>query len=106
MRYRGLSALSFLAAALPAANFAMPTPLKPWDDMQVKHNWSTVPANWESLGHPPAGTTIKLYISVKPKQESALIDALSEVSNPSHPRHVLLTPPPLVPSFTCAVSPF
>ena len=104
MRYRWLSVLSFLTAALAAANVSMPTALEPWNDMQVKHTWKTVPANWECLGHPPTGTTINLYISVKPEQESALIDALSEVSNPSHSRHVLLTPPP-VPSSTCDVSP-
>ena len=49
--------------------------------MQVKHTWHIVPANRESLGHPPAGTTIDLYISVMPEWESALVDALSEVNN-------------------------
>ena len=104
MRYRRLSAPSFLATLLLAAGFATPTPLEPWHDMQVKHTWNTAPSNWESLGHPPAGTTINLYISIKPERESALVDAFSEVSNPTHPRCVLL--PPSVPSLTCAISPF
>ena len=105
MRYRWLSAISFIVAVLLADDFVTPMPLESWDDMQTKHSWNTVPDNWESLGHPPAGTTINLYISVKPERESALMDALSEVSNPSHPRHVLLTTPPPVPPFTCTVSP-
>jgi hypothetical protein len=103
MRYHWFSALSLLTAVL-LADFA--TPLEPWDDMQVKHTWHSVPVNWESLGHPAAGTTIDLYIALKPERESALIDALYEVSDPRHLRHVLLTAPPLAPLFTCAAAPF
>ncbi len=56
--------------------------------MHIKHSWSAVPKNWESLGHPPSGTTIDLYIALKSHRENALIDALYEVSEPTHPRHV------------------
>ncbi|KAI9450439.1 peptidase S8/S53 domain-containing protein [Lactarius psammicola] len=77
MRYHWLFAVSLLTVALPA-DFAKP--LVPWDDIRVKHTWNAVPANWESLGHPPAGTTIDLYIALNPHQESALIDALYEVA--------------------------
>jgi len=94
MRYYWLYALSLLTAA-PLTDIA--TPLVPWDNMRMKHAWNTVPTNWESLGHPPTGTTIDLYIALRPCQESALIDALYEVSDPTHPRHVLLTTPPLEP---------
>ncbi|KAH9008884.1 subtilisin-like protein, partial [Lactarius hengduanensis] len=97
MRYHWLYALSFLTAT-PLADFA--TPPAPWGDMRVKHAWSSVPANWETLGCPSAGTTIDLYIALNPHQESALIDALYEVSDPKHPRHVHLTAAPLAPSFT------
>jgi tripeptidyl-peptidase-1 len=100
MRYRWFSAFSFLTAVL-LANLV--TPLAPWDDMQVKHTWNAVPVNWETLGHPPAGATIDLYIALKPERESALIDALSEVSNPRHPRHVFHITLPLAPLFTCAL---
>ncbi|KAH9168457.1 subtilisin-like protein [Lactarius sanguifluus] len=55
--------------------------------MRVKHTWSAVPVNWETLGCPSAGTTIDLYIALNPHQESALIDALYEVSDPKHPRY-------------------
>ncbi|KAH9174031.1 subtilisin-like protein [Lactarius sanguifluus] len=55
--------------------------------MRVKHTWSAVPANWETLGCPSAGTTIDLYIALNPHQETALIDALYEVSDPKHPRY-------------------
>ena len=103
MLYRWLSTLSFLTIVF-LADFA--APLELWDDMMVKHAWRTAPVNWECLGHPPAGTIINLNIALKPERESALIDALSEVSDPSHPRRVLLATPPPVPSFTCAVSPF
>ncbi|KAH9029913.1 subtilisin-like protein [Lactarius pseudohatsudake] len=76
--------LSFLTAA-PLADFA--TPLAPWGDMRVRHTWSAVPANWETLGCPFADTTIDLYIALNPHQENALIDALYEVSDPKHPRY-------------------
>ncbi|KAI9435722.1 subtilisin-like protein [Lactarius indigo] len=85
MRYRWLSMLFVLAAARLA------TPLAPtWNDMQVKHTWNAIPANWESLGHPPAETTIDLHFALKPHRENALIDALYEVSDPDLPKHVLL----------------
>ncbi|KAI9447282.1 subtilisin-like protein [Lactarius psammicola] len=84
MQYLSLSALSFLSAAL-FADFG--TSLAPWDEVRTKHTWNTAPANWESLGHPPAGTTINLYIALKPYRESALIDALNQVSNPKSLRY-------------------
>ncbi|KAH9025380.1 subtilisin-like protein [Lactarius pseudohatsudake] len=84
MRYHWLYALSFLTAT-PLADVA--TPPAPWGDMRVKHAWSSVPANWETLGCPPAGTTIDLYIALNPHHDNALIDALFEVSDPKHPRY-------------------
>ena len=66
-----------------------PTPLAlRWDEKTVKHPWDTVPRYWESLGYPPAETTIDLYLALKPYHESALIDALHEVSDPRHPKYV------------------
>jgi hypothetical protein len=94
----------FILTAVPLADFA--TPVVPWDDMRVKHTWNTVPVDWDSLGHPAAGATINLYLALEPDRENALIDALSEVSNPKHPRHVVLTTPPLALLFTCAAPPF
>ncbi|KAH8985640.1 hypothetical protein EDB86DRAFT_2833056 [Lactarius hatsudake] len=75
-------------------------PLIPWDNMRVKHTWSAVPANWETLGSPSAGTMIDLYIALNPHQEDTLNDALYKVSDPRHLRHVHLTAAPLAPSFT------
>ncbi|KAF8265387.1 subtilisin-like protein [Lactarius quietus] len=78
----------FLAAALTGIvgdHSTLPTPL--WDNMQVKHTWNAVPANWECLGPPPSGTTIDLHIALKPHRENALIDALYEVSDPRNPRY-------------------
>ncbi|KAH9026053.1 subtilisin-like protein [Lactarius pseudohatsudake] len=88
MRYHWFYVLLFLTAT-PLAHIV--TPLAPWDNMRVKHSWSAVPANWETLGCPSPGTIIDLYIALNPRQESALIDALYEVSDPKHPRHVHLT---------------
>ncbi|KAF8259981.1 peptidase S8/S53 domain-containing protein [Lactarius quietus] len=74
MRHYQFSMLSVLAAAL-LANFG--SPLTPnWDDMRVKHAWNAVPSDWETLGHPPAVTTIDLHFALKPHHENALIDAL------------------------------
>ncbi|KAH9020555.1 subtilisin-like protein [Lactarius deliciosus] len=84
MRYHWLYTLSFLTTT-PLADVA--TPLAPWGDVRVKHAWSSVPANWETLGCPSAGTTIDLYIALKPRHDNALIDALYEVSDPKHPRY-------------------
>ncbi|KAI9428541.1 hypothetical protein H4582DRAFT_2067093, partial [Lactarius indigo] len=76
MRYRWLSMLFVLAAARLATSLA-----PSWNDMQVKHTWNAIPANWESLGHPPAETTIDLHFALKPHRENALIDALYEVAD-------------------------
>ncbi|KAF8256804.1 subtilisin-like protein [Lactarius quietus] len=88
MYYRRFSVLFqvFLAASLTGIigdHSTLPTPL--WDNMQMKHTWNAVPANWECLGPPPSGTTIDLYIALKPHRENALIDALYEVSDPRNP---------------------
>ncbi|KAH9020530.1 subtilisin-like protein [Lactarius deliciosus] len=84
MRHHWLYALSFLTAT-PLADFA--TPLAPWGDVRVKHAWSSIPVNWETLGCPSAGATIDLYIALNPRHDNALVDALYEVSDPKHPRY-------------------
>ena len=76
----------FFLAAVPAV-LMVPT-TSHWGDMRIRHIWGVVPENWESLGPPPAGTTINLRIALKPHRETALIDTLREVSSPNHPRHV------------------
>ena len=98
-----LFALLFLTA-VPLTDSA--TPVAPWDDMKIKHTWHDIPVNWETLGHPPAGSTIDLNIVLQSDQETALINAVSEISNPNHSRHVLLTIPPPEPLFTCTTAPF
>ncbi|KAI9435382.1 Pro-kumamolisin, activation domain-containing protein [Lactarius psammicola] len=80
MRCHHLSVLSVLAA-VPLVNF--PTSLaRPWDDIRVKHTWKAVPSGWDTLGHPPAGTTIDLHIALKAHNENALVDTLYDVSDP------------------------
>ncbi|KAF8258951.1 peptidase S8/S53 domain-containing protein [Lactarius quietus] len=79
-----------ILTAAPLHNIAA-KPLPPhWDHLRVKHSWNNVPPNWESLGHPPAGTTIDLNVVLMPYNESALIDALYEVSDPKSVKHVRL----------------
>ncbi|KAH8982183.1 subtilisin-like protein [Lactarius hatsudake] len=85
MRCHQLYVISVLAL-VPLANIAMPlTPS--WDDLRVKHTWGAVPPNWDSLGHPSAGTTIDLHFALKPHHENAVIDALYEVSDPKSPKY-------------------
>ena len=105
MRYHPISVLSVIAiAAVPLA--CHPKPLtQRWDNMHTKHSWDSIPENWESMGHPPAGTIINLHIALKPDQESALINALYEVSDPKHPKHVLSTTPSLTYVLTSAAVP-
>ena len=79
--------LSTLATMVFTVSLA--TPVAPhWDDVRVKHAWNIIPADWESLGPPPAGTTIDLHVALKPRNENALIDAVYEVSTPGHPKKV------------------
>jgi tripeptidyl-peptidase-1 len=93
MHYHRRPLLSILAAALLAgAATSLPSH---WGEILVKHKWDDLPDNWVSIGHPPNGTTITLHISLKPNRENALVDALYEVSQPEHPKHVLLTTPHL-----------
>ncbi|KAH8982180.1 subtilisin-like protein [Lactarius hatsudake] len=80
-------------ALVPFANNAKPL-IPPWDDLRVKHTWGAVPPNWDSLGHPSAGTTIDLHFALKPHHENAVIDALYEVSDPKSPKRVLSNTPP------------
>jgi tripeptidyl-peptidase-1 len=90
MHYHRLSVLSVLAATLLRVGHVSPvTPLpSPWGEMLVKHKWIHIPDDWVTLGQPPNGATLDLHIALRPDHESALIDALQEVSQPRHPKHV------------------
>ena len=93
----------FFLAAVRLTELAIP--FVPSDDVKIKHTWHAIPANWETLGHPYPGSAIDFNIVLQPDQESALIDAVSDISNQKHSRHVILTTPTSAPSFTCAVAP-
>ncbi|KAH9060187.1 subtilisin-like protein [Lactarius vividus] len=85
MRYHQFFVISVIAAAT-FPDFV--TPLAPsWDDLRIKHTWDAVPANWETLGSPPSGTTIDLHVALKSHNESALIEALYDVSDPRSPKY-------------------
>ncbi|KAH9175625.1 subtilisin-like protein [Lactarius sanguifluus] len=87
MRYHQLFMLSVIAAAT-FPDFVTPlAPESSWDDLRVKHTWDAVPANWETLGKPPSGTTIDLHVALKSHNEGALIEALYEVSDPRSPKY-------------------
>ena len=103
MRYPWLSTPSFLFLIVLLSNVT--TAAVYWDEVLVKHTWNAIPASWKSLGNATAGDVINLYIALKPDRESALIDALYEVSNPENPKHVLLATLSPVPLFTC-LTPF
>ncbi|KAH8997701.1 subtilisin-like protein [Lactarius hatsudake] len=85
MHYHCISVL-FVIALVLLGSFAKPLS-PPWDDMHIKHSWNAVPKNWETLGHPPSGTTIDLHIALRPQRENAVVDALHELSEPGHPRY-------------------
>ncbi|KAH9041312.1 subtilisin-like protein [Lactarius pseudohatsudake] len=89
MHYLRLSVLCALAVvARPIDSVATPF-LPNWNDMHTKHRWNAIPGKWETIGQPPVGTTIDLSIALRPHREHALTDAIHEVSNPKHPKHVL-----------------
>ncbi|KAH8985706.1 subtilisin-like protein [Lactarius akahatsu] len=84
MHYHCIAVLSVIVTDLLAS---LAKPLSPpWDNMHIKHSWNAVPTNWVSLGRPPSGATIDLYIALKPNREDALIDALYEVADLVAPR--------------------
>lgn len=83
MHHHRISLLSILVT-FPLGSI---TTLSPWDDMRIKHSWSTIPSMWEILGSPPAGTTIDLCVALEPQRENALIEVLHEVSDPTHPKY-------------------
>ncbi|KAI9442675.1 subtilisin-like protein [Lactarius indigo] len=85
MRYHCIFVLSILATSLLGSFAKSLSP--PWNDTHTKHSWDAVPKNWESLGRPPSGTTINLYIALKSRRENALVDTLYKVSKPGHPRY-------------------
>ncbi len=99
MHYHWLSVLFVLTLA-PVAGLATPL-AQLWDDRSVKHAWNAVPDNWESLGPPPPGTTIDLYVALQPQNENALIEALYAVSTPRHPKYVLFNTPPRTMYYLC-----
>ncbi|KAH9041311.1 subtilisin-like protein [Lactarius pseudohatsudake] len=89
MHYLRLSVLCALAVfARPIDSVATPFPQN-WNDMHTKHRWNVIPGEWETISQPPVGTTIDLSIALRPHHEHALADAIHEVSNPKHPKHVL-----------------
>ncbi|KAH9047022.1 subtilisin-like protein [Lactarius deliciosus] len=87
MRCHCIFVLSVLATGLLQVGGLAKSLSSHWDDIHIKHSWNSVPGNWVSLGQPPSGTTIDLYIALKPQRENALVDALYEVSEPGHPRY-------------------
>ncbi|KAH9060351.1 subtilisin-like protein [Lactarius deliciosus] len=81
MRYHCVTVL-YALAAVPLSSLAKP--LSPrWGPMYTKHSWNAAPEDWQSLGHPPPGTTIDLYVALKSQHEDALSDTLYEVSEPT-----------------------
>ncbi|KAF8259313.1 subtilisin-like protein [Lactarius quietus] len=85
MRHHILFALSIV---LTASLSVLETSFTPrWEDVQVKHSWSLVPDDWTNLGQPATDTTIDLHIALKAQNESALTDALYEVSSPDHSKY-------------------
>ncbi|KAH9019170.1 subtilisin-like protein [Lactarius pseudohatsudake] len=87
MHYLRLSVFWALAVITRPLDSAA-TPFAPnWNDTRTKHRWNAIPSKWESIGQPPAGTTIDLRIALKPHREHALTDAIYEVSNPKHPKY-------------------
>ncbi|KAF8261716.1 Pro-kumamolisin, activation domain-containing protein [Lactarius quietus] len=49
--------------------------------------WDTIPARWESPGPLSTASTIDLRITLDPHRETALVDALYEVSDSKHPKY-------------------
>ncbi|KAH9059102.1 subtilisin-like protein [Lactarius vividus] len=89
MYYLQLSVLCALAVTTRPLDSVATHFVPNWNDIHTKHKWNAIPDKWESIGQPTDGTTIDLHIALKPHHEHALTDAIYEVSNPNHPKHVL-----------------
>ncbi|KAH9159554.1 subtilisin-like protein [Lactarius sanguifluus] len=87
MHYHWLDHWTSLLSILLTVPIGSLTTLSPWDGMRTTHSWNTLPSMWEVLGSPPAGTTIDLCVALEPQRENALIEALHEVSDPTHPKY-------------------
>ena len=85
--------------AVPIGNLATPLSLR-WDNMRLKHSWDAVPENGMLLDYLPTSTTVNLNVALQPRQVSASIDTLDEVSDFRHPKHVLTTTGSLTYVFT------
>ncbi|KAH9060352.1 subtilisin-like protein [Lactarius deliciosus] len=80
MRYHCIPVL-FVLTAVTLGNIAKPlSPLARWGPVHIKHSWSAVPEDWVSLGDPPPGITIDLYIALKSHRENALRDTLYQLA--------------------------
>ncbi|CAK5273720.1 unnamed protein product [Mycena citricolor] len=79
--------LPALALALAQISVAKPVVNKRWDDMAVKHAWAEVPSGWEYHEAPPADHLIELRLGLKQDRIDELIEALYQVSDPSHEKY-------------------
>lgn len=79
--------LRLLLSALAVAPFVLASPhASRWNDFKVKHAWVDVPTDWVLHDEPASDATIDLRLAMKPEDDTAIIDALYEVSDPLHPR--------------------
>ncbi|KAF8267216.1 armadillo-type protein [Lactarius quietus] len=85
MRYGWLSAIAVLSAG-PLCIIATPLQQR-WGEMHVKSALKEVNPDWICLGPPAAKTMIDLHIVLQFQHENVLVDALYQVSTPSHPKY-------------------
>ena len=59
---------------------------KRWEEVKVKHEWTSVPKGWVEVGRPPADYSLKMNIGLKQDRFEELLGHLYEVSDPEHRR--------------------
>lgn len=81
MRYHGL----FLWLIVLTTSSATPLARR-WDDITVKHAWSSPPKGWDLHSVAPSGHRLNMRIGLKQDGFEDLVDHLFQISDPAHQR--------------------
>ena len=78
---------SLLVLGLVQLSDASTTLLRRWDNLAVKHSWSSIPHGWEHKAAAPSNHVLELRVGLKQNRIDELIDNLMEISDPKSSRY-------------------
>ena len=74
--------LALLGLSLASLGLGKPLVTKRWDDFEVKHAWTDVPAGWKFYAPAPTDHVIDMRIALTQDKFDELVKTLYEVSDP------------------------